>query len=208
MLSIQTKYPHDWIDGIRIFPTTEPGTPFSFFNNIFWNKELDISSARGKWILRHECYHVRQRHTLDLLYMELLRSVCWFNPFFHLIRKEIKANHEFLADRYASAAEDRFEYAELLVWHAAGWISPAIAHSFFNTHLKRRITMLTKTSNAEPAVYSWAPGILPLLFLLLFCAFAICKNRIAPDPCQPQRSLRWSSTRATEVPTTAPTAWI
>ncbi len=190
---LSAKYHGENAGGIRVFLTTEPGTPFSFLNRIFWNSRLELGSARGKQVFNHELYHVRQKHTLDLLALEFIRAICWCNPFFHLIRKEIKATHEFLADRYATMTSDKFEYAELLVWQTIGMHpaiptsfhsiahsssqsmghSPAhsIGHSFFNTHLKRRITMLTRSTIRRPGYLSRIL-ILPLLFLL-FCAFAV-----------------------------------
>jgi TonB family protein len=170
IMRICRKYPAQRIEGIRIFFTREPGTPFSFLRSIFWDDRLRMNSPQGRQVFRHEWYHVRQLHSLDILWLETLRILFWCNPFFHLIRKEIKAIHEFLADRYATSANDEHAYAELLVWQAAGDPSPAFAHSFFNTHLKRRIAMLTKLKNTRPG-YFGRIMVLPLVFLL-FCAFA------------------------------------
>jgi N-acetylmuramoyl-L-alanine amidase len=175
ILRISRKYPEERIRDIRIFLTTEPGTPFSFLKRIFWNTRLDIETPQGKQVFRHEWYHSRQKHSIDILFLEICRAIFWCNPFFHLIRREIKITHEFMADRYAISASDKFpgdkyEYAELLVWQAVGAHTPPIAHSFFNTHLKRRIAMLTRLTNARPGYFSRIM-ILPLAFLL-FCAFA------------------------------------
>src|SRR5258708_5166467 len=161
-------------DKVRFYLTDEPGTPFSFFRKIFWNRQLDLTSTRSQQILRHEWYHVRQRHTADILCLEVLRIVFWCNPFFHLICREIKATHEFLADRYATSGSDQYAYAELLVWQTIGH-HPTLTNSFFNTHLKRRITMLTQSKTNRPGYVSRLL-ILPLLFLL-FCAFAIRLSR-------------------------------
>jgi N-acetylmuramoyl-L-alanine amidase len=168
---ISRLYPREQADGIRIYLTAEPGTPFSFLKKIFWDRGLDRNSIQGRQLFRHEIYHVKQRHTVDILYLEILRTICWCNPFFHLILKEIKATHEFLADRYAVSHHDRYEYAELLVWKSIGNHHPSIVSSFFHTHLKRRITMLTQLKNDRPGYLSRIM-VLPLLFLL-FCAFAI-----------------------------------
>jgi N-acetylmuramoyl-L-alanine amidase len=186
------KYPAQRLEGIRLFFTREPGTPFSFLSSIFWDDRLAMNSPQGRQVFRHELYHVRQFHTLDILWLETLRILFWCNPFFHLIRKEIKAIHEFLADRYATSANDRrpendgraendeHAYAELLVWQAAGDPSPAFVHSFFNTHLKRRIAMLTYLKNSRPGYFSRIM-VLPLVFLL-FCAFATRLTRSAGSP--------------------------
>lgn len=168
---LSRKYTSVRIEGIRLFQTAEPGTPFSFLDRLFWNRELPLDSLQGRSVFRHEWYHIRQRHTLDILLLEGVRSLCWCNPFFHLILREIKVVHEFLADRYAlgAAGPDRYVYAEWLVWQSAG-APPAVAHSFFHTHLKRRITMITQSNNARPRYISRVMA-LPLLFLL-FSAFA------------------------------------
>ncbi len=168
---ISRLYPHEKVEGILVYQTAEPGTPFSFLQKIFWDDRLDRDSIRGKQVFRHEIYHVRQGHTLDILYLAVLRMICWWNPFFHLILKEIKATHEFLADRYAVSHHDRYEYAELLVWQSIGNHHSSLVNSFFHNHLKRRITMLTQLKNNRPGHLSRIM-VLPLLFLL-FCAFAI-----------------------------------
>ena len=177
---ISQLYPHEKVEGIPVYQTGEPGTPFSFLRKIFWDRELDRNSTRGRQVFRHEIYHVRQQHTVDILYLQTLRMICWWNPFFHLILKEIKATHEFLADRYAVAHHDRYEYAELLVWQTIGNHHPSLVNSFFHNHLKRRITMLTQLKNNRPGYVSRIM-ILPLLFLL-FCAFAI---RLKKDSALP-----------------------
>jgi hypothetical protein len=173
---------HDCIrlEGIRLFQTEEPGTPFSFLDRLFWNKELALDTEKGQTIFRHELYHIRQRHTLDILVLSVVRSLFWFNPFFHLILRELRVIHEFLADRYVLSGDrsgpittgnDRYIYAEWLVWLSArGDHRLPLTHSFFNTHLKRRITMIIQSNQARPRYISRVM-VLPLSFLL-FCAFA------------------------------------
>jgi BlaR1 peptidase M56 len=169
---LSRKYTSVRIEGIRLFQTAEPGTPFSFLDRLFWNKDLALDSLQGRSVFRHEWYHIRERHTLDILLLEGVRSLCWCNPFFHLVLREVKVVHEFLADRYAlgTAGPDRYVYAEWLVWQSAG-APPAVAHSFFHTHLKRRITMITQTNRPHPRYISRVMA-LPLS-LLLCCAFAL-----------------------------------
>lgn len=177
---ISRSYPLEKVEDIRFYWTDEPGTPFSFLKKIFWDRRLDRDSLQGEQVFRHELYHVRQRHTLDILYLEILRSVFWCNPFFHFILKEIKATHEFLADRYAVSSHDKYAYAELLVWQSVGHPHLPIVNSFFHTHLKRRIMMLTQLKNARAGLLSRIM-ILPLLFLLV-CAFAVRLKKDAVLP--------------------------
>jgi N-acetylmuramoyl-L-alanine amidase len=172
------KYPHERLGRIDLFMTREPGTPFSFLNQLFWNAEIDIESARGRQIFLHEGYHIRQRHTLDLLWLRTVLAIYWINPFFYLMYHEIRTIHEFLADRYAVANGDRYEYAELLVWHTVQDRRLSILHPFFQSSIKRRITMLTQFHSNRPGYWS-RMMVLPLTFLLL-CAFAAKRHATVP----------------------------
>ncbi len=137
------KYPYQQVDDIQFFQTEEPGTPFSFFKRIFWDKKLDVYSTEGDQILRHELYHVRQGHSFDILFIEIINILFWFNPFFLLVKKELKAIHEFLADEFAISGDNRYAYAEILVWQSIRHKKTHLPNSFFSNQIKRRITMIT-----------------------------------------------------------------
>ncbi|HSZ86739.1 MAG TPA: M56 family metallopeptidase [Puia sp.] len=169
ILRIAKKYNWENIDDIKLFYTHEPQSPFSFFQNIFWNKELDISSSAGNQILRHEIYHVRKNHSFDILFLEIIKCIFWFNPFFFLIKKEIKVIHEFLADEYATSESDKYSYAELLVWQTVNSKQINIINTFFHNQIKRRIAMITQSKNKR-YYYLSRVMVLPVL-LILFCAF-------------------------------------
>jgi N-acetylmuramoyl-L-alanine amidase len=171
ILRLPHKYPRERRGKIELFMTREPGSPFSFLNRLFWNAEIDIESDRGRQIFLHEWYHIRQRHTLDLLWLKAILVVFWVNPFFYLIYREIRTIHEFLADRYAVADGDRYDYAELLVWHSVHDRSHSLLHPFFQSSIKRRITMLTQFSSTRPGYWSRMMA-LPVAFVVL-CAFAV-----------------------------------
>ena len=166
------KYTYESIDQLRIYQTHEPGTPFSFFRSIFWDQKIVMDSAQGQQIFRHELFHVKEKHSADILLMELLCCIAWFNPFYHLIKKEIKAIHEFLADDYAVSSSNRYEYAELLVLHAIRQKTPALIHPFFHNQIKRRITMITQSNLIRRSGYIRRIMALPLLFVLV-SAFAV-----------------------------------
>ncbi len=142
-------YPFKKIGPIKCFTTSEPGTPFSFFNRIFWDVQIDLNSPAGQQIFRHECYHVEHKHSLEILFYELITSICWFNPFFFLVKKEIRLVQEFQADQYAISGDNRNEYAQLLVQHSLRTRPIALSQYFFHHPIKRRITMITKTQNTR-----------------------------------------------------------
>jgi N-acetylmuramoyl-L-alanine amidase len=179
------KYPREQLGRIDFFITHEPGTPFSFLNHLFWNEEIDPDSHQGRQIFRHEWYHIHQRHTLDLLLLKAVMILCWINPIFYLIYREIRTIHEFLADRHAVSGGDRYEYAELLVWHNIHDRSLPLLHPFFQSPIKRRITMLTQLTSARPRYISQIMA-LPLALLLL-CAFSarLCPVQLLSSPPVP-----------------------
>ena len=168
------RYPYEQINDIRFFQTNEPGTPFSFFKQVFWNKRLDIQSSEGQQIFKHELYHVRQKHSFDVLCLEISTILFWFNPFFYLVKRELKAIHEFLADKFAVSGDNRYAYAELLVSQSIHNKQLHFTHPFFHNPIKRRIAMITKFHQNHNNYFSRIM-IIPLLFIL-FCAFAIRIN--------------------------------
>ncbi len=163
------KYPAISIGPIRFLTTTEPGTPFSFLRWLFWNEQQDPQQEKGRLIFLHESYHIRQYHTLDILGLECIRCLCWFNPFIHLICREIRTVHEFLADHNAMQNSDRHTYAELLVWQAATQPSSSLQHPFFNSSIKRRITMIIQQRARRANPFGCIIA-LPVLMLLLSSA--------------------------------------
>lgn len=167
---VDTFSPHKRVGAIWLYRTSEPGTPFSFLRHIFWNDQLDIHSPQGQQVFRHELYHARQRHTLDLLFLRLLMIVCWPNPFLYWIHRELRTIHEFEADDHALSTGDRYQYAEMLVWQSVHARPSSLLHSFFQSPIKRRITMILQHTSSAAGLMRRIM-ILPLLLLLL-CAFA------------------------------------
>ena len=168
---LSKKYPCEQASAFKLYNTTEPGTPFSFFKSIFWNSRLDMNSREGQQIFRHELFHVKQQHSTDIIFLELVSIFCWINPFFHLIKKEIKAIHEFLADQHAIDDHNQQAYAELLILQTLRSKKSPISNYFFQNHIKRRIAMITQFKSKT---YSYWSRLLVLpLGIFLFCAVAL-----------------------------------
>src|SRR4030095_9856320 len=138
------SYVAERIDHIYFFNTNEPGTPFAFFKWLFWNTKIELNSERGEQIFRHEIFHIRQKHSLDIILFELLTIAFWLNPFFHLFKKEIKAIHEFLADEFAIKENEEWDYAELLLMQVLESRNHLL-NPFFHNQIKRRIAMITSS---------------------------------------------------------------
>ena len=175
VLNLRRGVPSVTLQEARIYFVSEKGTPFSFFRSIFWDRQQDMESETGVQMLRHEIFHVRHRHSTDLLIMEILNLVYWFNPFLHLIRRELRVIHEYGADEYASSGNDRLAYACLLLQKASGKHSP-VTHPFFKNLIKRRIAMMTKSTNPGKSLFT-RMMIIPLLILTIGL-FSFRKNHL------------------------------
>lgn len=125
-------------------------------------------------ILAHELVHIRQRHSLDVLLMEVVQVLFWYNPVVMLYGRAIRQVHEFLAD---SVAADKQQYAAFLVEYALGaqLDTGPLANRFLNTpQLKERIRMMQRRATSRWAV-SWY-GLSGLIIFVTVMLVAACEN--------------------------------
>ena len=108
-------FPKEEFEGINFYQTNLQSAPFSYFRNLFWKDSIQIDSELGRQILKHEMVHIEQKHTFDKIFIEIIKSVFWFNPFFYLIKKEIHLIHEYLADKKAVKQSDTKAFAQMLL---------------------------------------------------------------------------------------------
>ena len=147
------------------------GTPFSFFNYIFWNNQIEMNSPSGNKIFKHEIAHVQERHSWDKMFINIILIVFWSNPIFWLIRKELSMIHEFIADKKAVEDGDTSAFAAMILKATYPQKTFYITNSFFYSPIKRRIMMLTKQQHPRMNYISRLL-VLPLL-LIVFGAFTI-----------------------------------
>jgi len=137
--------------GMRIVFTEKNYAPFSFFNLIFLNRE-DINSEETRKIIAHEQVHIRQWHSLDLILLEIITIILWFNPFVWLYRHAIKTLHEYLADEgVLYSGVDVKVYSALLFEQGTGIQINDLTNNFSKSLLKRRFTMMTKKRTTQLA---------------------------------------------------------
>ena len=145
ILRLKNTNPSEELNDVVFIQTSHPDTPFSFFKWLFWNREIELNSDKGRHIFRHEMYHIEKKHSWDLVFTEVVAALFWFNPIFYLIRREVKIIQEFLADQYATNHENVSSYAELLLMQTLKSYQHRLVNPFFHNQLKRRIAMLTKS---------------------------------------------------------------
>jgi BlaR1 peptidase M56/Gram-negative bacterial TonB protein C-terminal len=176
---LKKNHPSEKLENITFINTHENGTPFSFFRWLFWNKKISVESQDGQIIFRHELFHIQQKHSWDIIYVELLTVLFWINPFFHLIKKETRAIHEFLADQFAADQENKWEYAELLVMQTLQ-TRQRIVNPFFHNQIKRRIAMITNSSKTSYQ-YLRKVMVLPLTFFIVTVIAINCTSKDVKD---------------------------
>ncbi|MES2807802.1 MAG: M56 family metallopeptidase [Bacteroidota bacterium] len=122
---------------------------FSFFNYLF----IGNNAHGAKTIIRHELVHIRQKHSVDIVFLEILKIINWFNPFIYLLQNSLKTVHEYIADEQTVAHEnDPISYSTFLLNNAYGTGGPSVTHSFFNYNLlKKRIIMLNQKRSGNLA---------------------------------------------------------
>lgn len=143
--------------------------PFSFFRYIFWDMDSSLDTPENKQVLQHELVHLREKHSIDKMLLEVITTFCWINPFFHLIKRELSLVHEFIADRKA-AGNEVAGYAENILRSAFNSRQFSITNDFFHPPIKRRILMLTQFRQPR---FSYLRRILVLpIGVTIFCSLA------------------------------------
>lgn len=144
--------------------------PHSFWNTIFINKDDFESGKIPSEVFVHEKAHLKQKHTLDILFIEILQIIFWFNPLLILYKKAIKLNHEFLADEVVN---DQFKsvstYQKLLLSFASNDKNNYLASTINYLVTKKRLLMMTKKqSSPRTIVKVFAIGVVYSLILFVF----------------------------------------
>jgi hypothetical protein len=159
-------------EDIRIYHSTKDIVPFSFGNAIFINPALHTDDDL-KEIVLHEFVHVKQKHTFDILFSELLCILNWYNPFAWLIRHAIRQNLEYIADRAVLENGIDVKRYQYLLLKVVGVPEFRIANQFNFSSLKQRIIMMNKMKTARIHLIRFL-FVLPLMCVLLIA----CRNSI------------------------------
>lgn len=127
-----------------VFTGREQGS-FSFFRYAFFpNENVDPD------IVRHEASHISHRHSWDVLFVEVMRVLQWFNPFIYLYKKELQSLHEYQADRdVVATGVDKRNYMMLILQQCTAVDFSGIGNNFSLILTKKRIKMITKNEKAK-----------------------------------------------------------
>ena len=155
--------------GYRLLYTGGRVPTFSFLGWLFWDETEALSETEKTQVLRHEEAHIRQRHSVDVLALEIAGIFLWFNPFMYLLGKEIRAVHEYLADREALRTGDRHAYLRLVAGQALHAMRIPLIQPFHAPGFRNRIRMIRSAGTRRPAAWKatvclLAVGLLSLLY--------------------------------------------
>ncbi|RMB59079.1 M56 family metallopeptidase [Dokdonia sinensis] len=127
--------------------------PHSFLWWIFLSRKQYEHQEIAPEVLAHEATHVREKHTIDILFIELLQVVFWFNPMVWLAKTSIKLNHEFLADQGALREQkDITHYQNILLSYASSTHHTVLESPFNYSLTKKRIVMLSQSFSKKRVV--------------------------------------------------------
>ncbi len=140
--------------------------PFSFFRYVFVASE-DMERSSLDIILEHERVHIAQWHSLDILFLEILRILFWFNPVLLFYKKSLVVLHEYLADEVAMPLVGRVVYSRLLLRYRSFCLPPELSNSFFQPQIKKRIMKMYQKKSEKKAFLKYLIA-LPALLLALF----------------------------------------
>ena len=156
----------------------EKALPYTFLNYIFINRMEHESRLIEEELYTHELTHVRQRHTLDILCIEALKTIFWFNPLLYFYKKAIQLNHEFLADeKVIDTTANTVYYQNLLLEKATVGTTFSMASNLTFSLTKKRFLMMTKTTSTKKAGFLKA-AIIPVFTALLML---ICSETVAQE---------------------------
>jgi TonB family protein len=162
--------------GLTILESNEGQSAFSFLRFLFVDPK--IKSNEMESIIAHEMVHIRQLHSVDILFIELVSIFQWFNPVIWYYYQSMKEVHEFLADDgVIKQGIQRQNYLILLLNTVTGNRANELVHTFNHSPIKNRIVMMTKPKSASTAQLKLLLA-LPLIAIFVL-AFA-CNNEQKP----------------------------
>lgn len=147
--------------------------PHTFLRYIFLNKRRFEVNSIPNSVIKHEETHAKEWHSLDVLFIEILQVLFWFNPLIYAFKKSIKLNHEFLADSAVlNSQEDHLNYQNTLLSYLSNdsfntHQSVGIANAINYSSIKKRFIIMKKQTSKK-GILIRNLLLLPLLAILLF----------------------------------------
>lgn len=134
--------------GINLVLLYDDVLPYTFLGTIYMSRGDYENRDITPELFTHELAHVKQFHSIDILFIEMLKTIFWFNPLLYFYKKAIQLNHEFLADeKVINTTANTVYYQQLLLEKASVGKTFSIASNLNFSLTKKRFIMMTKTTN-------------------------------------------------------------
>ncbi|MFD2601785.1 M56 family metallopeptidase [Flavobacterium suzhouense] len=179
------------IEGAKLVLLDEKILPHTFLNYIFINREEYETNSIENELYTHELTHVKQKHTLDILFIEALKTIFWFNPLLYFYKKAIQLNHEFLADeKVIDTTANTVYYQNLLLEKANVGTTFSMASNLTFSLTKKRFIMMTKTtSSIKAGLLKLAIAPVITVMMMLLCTETIAQEKISDIPADKIKTL-------------------
>ena len=165
---IKDSEQHSLEDGVTLAVVDLPVAPFSWMHTIVLSR-IDYEECNPS-ILAHERGHIRLHHSWDIVFVEVLTALQWFNPVVWLLRRDLRTVHEYEADASVlSSGSDVSQYIQLLMRKATGTKACILANGINNSVLKKRVMMIIKPKSNR---WQWlrTAYLLPIIAISLYAS--------------------------------------
>ncbi|MEH1006944.1 M56/M15 family metallopeptidase [Winogradskyella sp. ECml5-4] len=170
-----TRNEYEYDGKLKVIKSTDSDMVSSFFNYMFIPKQHTFSREDYESVIAHETVHSKELHTIDIILLELLSCIFWFNPFIWLYKKATLQNHEFRADeKSVLSGIDIENYSNTIINLGQKDYRVPLTSGFNFIQIKNRIIMLHQSKSS---VFKRTLNIISviLLFTGIF-VFSSCKN--------------------------------
>ncbi|HLN55794.1 MAG TPA: M56 family metallopeptidase, partial [Bacteroidales bacterium] len=177
LLRIAEKIDNEWY---RIALIEHDISPFSFLRTVYLNKGDYLGERIAPNVLNHELEHIRQLHSRDIIFFELVHIFFWFNPVLLLYKQAARINHEYLADdAVISNMQDMKNYAHELINFISRKATVPFTSGFSPSMIRLRLLMLNTSTSRKVKNFRILTALVSSLILLIVLSFS-------PDYNNPQ----------------------
>lgn len=152
--------------GVSIYEPKKPIAPFSFGKSIYINRSM-YSDHELDQIIEHELVHIKQCHTADMVFSEILCAFNWYNPFAWQMRRAVRQNLEFIADEIVLQKGFDVKGYQYTLLRASGLSPLPLTNTFSMPNLKKRIVMMNKIKTSTAQLLKFTAVLPVLLFISL-----------------------------------------
>ncbi len=165
--------PFIYFKNTKVILMEEAIIPHTFLNFIFVNKQDFKNNQIQEELFSHELVHIHQKHTLDILFIEILKTLFWFNPLFYAYKKAIQLNHEFLADDNIVKKYNNVPFYQALLLNTNGNKPIYLASNLNYLVTKKRLIMMTKSTSKRMNLIKKTASLAVMASLFLFLSLKV-----------------------------------